>query len=180
MNTPSGIGARYSRSWSSDGRRRSGEGYLKQRLRRVPGSWAIARLGPRQSLPDWLESDVPFVSASWTDDELSLIAPERQVPADVPAERGFAAFRIDGIVPFSMTGVLARLSGVLAEAGISVFAVSTWDTDWFFVRSSDAEGAAEAWRSSGHPVEDLSDRRAAWTAVSGPETRGVDPEDADV
>ncbi|MGQ0765198.1 MAG: ACT domain-containing protein [Gemmatimonadota bacterium] len=124
----------------------------------MPGRWAVAKLSPQQPLPSWLESDAPFVSATWTADELSLIAPELQVPADVLAERGFAAFRIEGKIAFSTTGVLARLSVALADAGISVIALSTWDTDWFFVRLTDAQRAADAWRGAGHWVEDLADQ----------------------
>lgn len=72
------------------------------------------------------------------------------------AERGFIAFRVEGTLDFGLIGVLARLSTALAEANVSLFAVSTYETDYLFVREADEEKAVAAlssvatMRSGGH------------------------------
>ncbi len=110
----------------------------------VPGRFAVCRLDPGAAIPDWAIDARPLVSTTRTGDELSIVAPEEAVPSRVQAERGWVAFRVVGTLDFSMVGVLAGLIGALAEAGVSVFAVSTYDTDILLVREGDAEAAVVA------------------------------------
>ena len=84
--------------------------------------------------------------------ELTLVAPEASVPDGVGAERGWRALEVDGPLDFSMTGVLAALSGALAQAGVSIFAVSTYDTDVLLVRAGQLRAAVDALRDAGHVV----------------------------
>ena len=79
-----------------------------------------------------------------TDEELSLVLSEADVPRDMRAERGWRAFKVQGPLDFALTGIMARLSGVLAEAGISLFALSTYDTDYILVREGDVVAARRA------------------------------------
>lgn len=83
-----------------------------------------------------------------TDQELSLVCPTDAVPEEIlTREDGWRCFRIAGVLEFSLVGILARLSGILAEAGVGLFAVSTFDTDYILVKAVDldlAMGALEA------------------------------------
>ena len=88
-----------------------------------------------------------------TVDELSVICAYDALPGTVTAVGPFAAFSIDGPLDHSLVGVLAGLSGPLAEAGISILAESTFDTDWILVPVDQAERAIEVWEAAGHSVE---------------------------
>jgi len=110
----------------------------------IPGRFAVCRLDPGAAIPAWAVEGGPLVSITRTEDELSIVAPEEAVPSEVQAERGWDAIRVVGKLDFSMVGVLAGLTGALAEAGVSVFAVSTFDTDILLVREGDSEAAVVA------------------------------------
>ena len=91
-----------------------------------------------------------FVSITRTDRELSIVCPGRLVPAGVRAEGGWRCFEVEGPLDFAMTGVLASLSGALSDAGITLFAISTFDTDYILVK--DADAAQQALQRKGHIV----------------------------
>jgi len=85
-----------------------------------------------------------FLFLSKTDEEISLVCETDFVPADATAvENGWKGFRIVGVLDFGMVGVIAQISAVLAEAGISVFVVSTYNTDYVFVKEENFERAVE-------------------------------------
>ncbi len=110
----------------------------------VPGRYAVCRLDAQAATPSWALGGGGFVSITRSERELSIVAAEPLVPAEVKAERGWAAMRVVGKLDFSIVGLLARLTGALAEAGISCFAISTYDTDYILVKQQDADDAAEA------------------------------------
>ena len=113
----------------------------------LTGAFAICRLDPSAPIPSWAMSGSDFLSITRSKDELSIVAAETLVPAEVTAERGWAAIRVVGKLDFTMVGVLAKLTGALAEAGISCFAISTYDTDYILVKEQDAGRAGEALRT---------------------------------
>ena len=100
----------------------------------LPQKLAVCRLGKDARIPVWVEGD-NFFSITKTDDELSIVCSENRVPDDIKAEKGWQAFKVEGPLDFSLTGILASLANPLAEAGISIFAVSTFDTDYLLVKS---------------------------------------------
>lgn len=93
-----------------------------------------------------------LVSVVRSDDELSVVAPERLVPAEIQAERSWQALKVTGPLSFDLVGVLAGLTRALAEAGATVFVISTHDTDFLLVRAEAISGAIEALGSAGHTV----------------------------
>lgn len=118
-----------------------------------PTRLAVCRLEPGLPVPRWVpEEAAPLMSVTRTRDELSIVAPQEVVPEDVTAERGWRALSVRGPLEFSMTGVLASLSGALAEAGVPIFVVSTYDTDWLLVRGGDLGRAVDVLRAAGHHV----------------------------
>ena len=110
----------------------------------LPGRYAVCRFDPSASTPGWALGGGGFVSITRSERELSIVAAEALVPAEAKAERGWAAMRVAGRLDFALVGVLAKLTGALAEAGISCFAISTYDTDYILVKQQKADRAAEA------------------------------------
>jgi hypothetical protein len=117
----------------------------------VDGTFVVCRLGGDASIPSWATAG-PFCSITRTADELSIVCRQDSVPEGVVCERGWRCLRVAGAMPFAVVGVLASLTAPLAEAGISVFAVSTFDTDYLLVKEKDFEAAMEALRGPGHSV----------------------------
>jgi hypothetical protein len=121
------------------------------KLARYPETLAVVKLGPGAEVPAWAESSSIF-SVTATATETSVVCAARNVPTKSVHQRPFTAFEVEGPLDFALTGVLAGLLQPLAEAGISVFTLSTYDTDWVLVPGGDADRAEEEWRRSGHTV----------------------------
>ena len=118
----------------------------------LPGALAVCRLEPDAPLAAWMGEGV-IAGALRTDAELSVVCAEAAVPADVRAEAGWRALRLRGPIPFELTGVLAALLVPLAEAGVGIFALSTFDTDVVLVKAAQRAAAVAALRQAGHEVE---------------------------
>ena len=106
--------------------------------------FAVCRLAPGSALPGWLDWSAELVSVTATAEELSIVCPAARVPEAIQAERDWRAFVVEGPLDFALVGILAKLSAALAEAGISLFALSTYDTDYLLVREAKLEAAAAA------------------------------------
>jgi len=102
-------------------------------------------------VPSWAAGG-QFVSITRTDSELSVVCGQEAVPKGVRCERGWRCLRVAGTLDFSLVGVLASLLNPLAEAGISVFVVSTFDTDYLLVKEDNLEAATEVLARRGHAV----------------------------
>jgi uncharacterized protein len=120
------------------------------KLSPLGATFAVCRLDPHDAIPDWARG--AFVSITRTADELSIVCEERHVPDGVRAERGWSAFKVDGPIPFEVTGVAASITAALAAEDISVFLVATFDTDYVLVKTSLEERAARALARSGHEI----------------------------
>jgi hypothetical protein len=118
----------------------------------LEGAYAVCRLDADGPLPAWAAGG-PFLSITRTADELSLVCREEVVPEGVRCERGWRCLRVAGTLDFSLVGVLASLLVPLAEAGVSVFAVSTFDTDHLLIRENHLARAVEALRAAGHAIQ---------------------------
>lgn len=109
-------------------------------LRALPGDVAVCRLAPDAPRPTWAKGGL--VSATRTPSELSVICDGASVPPDVRAEHGWRALVLTGGRDLALVGVLKQVLDPLAEAGVSVFVISTFDTDYVLVRRLDAALAA--------------------------------------
>ena len=87
-----------------------------------------------------------------TPDEFSIVCEEGSVPNEARAEKGWVALKLEGPFPFAMTGVLTSFTVPLAEAGISIFAVSTFDTDYVLVKREQLNDAVQALAAAGHAM----------------------------
>jgi uncharacterized protein len=112
---------------------------------------AVCRLPPDASVPTPPVSGGLW-SATRTAAELSLVLPEEEAPPEARTERGWRALQVAGPLDFGLTGILASLAAPLAEVDVSIFAISTYDTDYLLVRDGDLERAKEALRGAGHEI----------------------------
>lgn len=117
----------------------------------LEGMFAVARLDAADPAPQWA-SGGELNSVTRTGSELSIVCPADRVPAGVVAERDWCCLAVAGPLDFSAVGILAALTGALADAGVSLFALSTYDTDYLLVRRASLETAVEALRGQGHSV----------------------------
>jgi len=120
-------------------------------LEQFPEKLAVVGLGPGAEVPGWAESSSLF-SITATALETSVVCAMRSVPKKAKQAGPFTAFAVKGPLDLALTGVLSTLLLPLAAAQISVFTISTFDTDWVLVPINDADRAAEEWRRSGHEV----------------------------
>ena len=116
----------------------------------LAGSLAVCRLSAGSELPAWVGRDGGLCSVTWTEDELSIVCQESSVPAEVKAERGWVALKVAGPLDFALVGILAALATPLAQAGVSIFALSTFDTDYLLIKEPQLERARKVLEANGH------------------------------
>ena len=94
-----------------------------------------------------------FVFAGHTDEELSLVCPTSLVPDNTTeCNDGWKAFRIEGVLDFSLVGILSRISTCLADNSIGIFAISTFNTDYILIKDGDFEKAIEVLELAGYTI----------------------------
>ena len=126
-------------------------------LEELNEDYAVCRFAADAPLPNWAAGE--FVSITRTRDELSVTCPARQVPPGVETESGWTCFKVAGPLAFSEIGVLAALAAPLATAGISIFVVSTFDTDYLLIKSAARPRAVAALTAAGHSIVDGTSER---------------------
>lgn len=118
-------------------------------LHLIAGQFAVCRLDASEPVPIWAGS-VVFSSVTRNADELSVICPAGQVPAEIKAERDWCLLKFAGPFGFQEVGILASVATPLAAAGISLLAVGTFDTDYVFIKAGDLESARRVLQAAGH------------------------------
>lgn len=113
---------------------------------------AVCRLAPDAAVPAWASVSQGFVTISRTAEELSITTSQSDVPPGVRCERDYRALRVRGPLPLNLIGILAAIADPLAAAGLSIFAISTFDTDYVLVKSRDLSAAVAALERAGHHV----------------------------
>jgi hypothetical protein len=134
----------------SDARGGSGKPGLKFVLR--PESFCIHRLPPDRQVGLDRFSGVPWFSMTRTNDELSVIAPAAIDLGPGDRQPGWSCLQIADVLDFAMVGVIAGVSRVLADANVSIFTVSTYNTDYILIRTGDVDTAVRALTAAGHVV----------------------------
>ena len=118
-------------------------------LRVLPMPFSVCQVKDFSAV-DW---HTPFCFTACTDEECSLVCPTAAVPQEtLKREDGWRAFRIEGVLDFSLIGILARISGILAERSIGIFVVSTYNTDYVLVKEQQLEKALEVLRKNGYTI----------------------------
>jgi hypothetical protein len=120
-----------------------------QRFTVIPGTFAVCRLPADEAAPGWVEG-APFWSITRTLDELCVICPEVLVPGEVKRDSGWSLLKLEGPFPLDAVGILASFAAPLERAGISIVAISTFDTDYILVGQKDEERAISVLVKAGH------------------------------
>lgn len=118
-------------------------------IKKIAGELAVSKV------PDFSKVDLtqPFTFIGNTDEEISVVSPVEKVPENAMiVDRGWRAFRIQGQLDFTLVGILAKIATLLAEHEISIFAVSTYNTDYVLVKQ---EKFADALKYLGEAGYDL-------------------------
>jgi hypothetical protein len=115
----------------------------------LPWQLSVCRLSAGDPLPDGLFKS-PFWSITQIGDELSMVIPQDLVQPAWQIEAGWRCIQVLGPLDFSLTGILSRLSSLLADAGISIFAISTYDTDYLLIKESSLAKAREVLLKNGY------------------------------
>ena len=117
----------------------------------LPERFAISQLAPYAPIPEWATQG-SFFSVTRTCDELSVVCEHSRVPASVRSQPGWSVLKVHG--PFDLTeiGVLSSLASPLAEAKLSLFTISTFDTDYLLIASETLSTALNALEGAGHKI----------------------------
>lgn len=118
-------------------------------LQLTPVFLGIARLSSTDAVPEWALVS-KFFSITKTDDELSVVCDQSLVPLGVKFEGGWRCMKVKGPLDFGLTGVLSSLAAPLSEAKISIFAISTFDTDYLLMRNDSVTRAIDVLKEAGH------------------------------
>ena len=116
----------------------------KLKISLLPEQYGVCRCDSITSLDGLLPADGEFYSVTRTAEEVSLVCREDLLPAGFPVEKNFRLFKVEGPLDFSLTGILATLLQPLADAGIAVFTISTYDTDYLLIKAERLSAAISA------------------------------------
>lgn len=117
-----------------------------------PFQIGVFKLPPSSSVPEWV-FECSFFSITRTYDELSIFCTDKAIPLEILAERNWACFKVMEHLDFTTTGILASLADPLAEAGISIFSISTFDSDYILVHKKKLDMASKVLEAAGHTIE---------------------------
>ncbi len=121
------------------------------KFRQLPGPYAIVRLPPDAPIPNWAAKD-DFTSITRTTDELSIVCPADNLPAEVHSEFHWICLKLEGPFPFSLTGVLLSFVEPLSNNGVPIFSISTYDTDYILIQEEFAGVAIDTLQQAGHEL----------------------------
>ena len=126
------------------------------KLKVMDDDFCICRLEPSATIPAWITTGT-FFSITRTEEELSMVCSRNTMPEDAGSqmicEKEWKCIKVEGPLDLSLTGILAHLSSALADAEISIFAISTYDTDYLLVKEKKLENAINELVSHGYSVD---------------------------
>ena len=126
------------------------------KFRQLAGHYAIVRLAPDAPVPDWASlsnsTEGEFTSITRTTDELSIVCPAENLPADVHSPHHWICLKLEGPFPFEQTGVLLSFIEPLSSSGVPIFAVSTYDTDYVLIPEDRMGGVVDLLQAAGHQL----------------------------
>jgi len=114
----------------------------------MPEKLAVCRFNTGAEIPSWTQCSTAFRSITYTPDEVSVVVPEKNIPgSEVRCERDWRAIKVDGKLDFNLCGVLSSILDLLSKTSVSIFVISTYDTDYILVKESQLGDALHALRT---------------------------------
>jgi hypothetical protein len=139
-----------------DAQAHAGAGRPKLPLELLPDTLAVCRLDVDADVPAWALVPARFTTISRTAQELSITTTQSTVPPGLQCERDYRALRVRGPLPFNLVGIVASIADPLAAAGLSIFAISTYDTDYVLIKERDLASATTVLQRAGHTITRVS------------------------
>lgn len=127
---------------------------LKLEFKVLKGKYGVCKLNSKDYIPHWLNKDY-FYSITKTEEELSIVCFQENIPTNVLCERNWRILKIEGQLDFSLIGILSKISTLLAKESISIFAISTYNTDYILVQEEKLPKAINILRKHGHKVSNI-------------------------
>lgn len=121
----------------------------------LPSMMVVLKLIHTEPIPPWAYNSKELLSITYTNEELSIVCSEESVPdniQNIKINSGWKCIKVEGPLDFSLTGILSSLTSPLAKAKISIFAISTYDTDYLLVKSDALEPALQILSNNGHSI----------------------------
>ena len=115
--------------------------------------FGVCRLGKDEIIPEWLKNS-EFYSITKTAEELSIVCSQNCIPSDIKCENNWRSLKVEGPLDFSLIGIMSSISTILAQEKISIFAISTYDTDYILVKDNDIANAVNALSSENYEILD--------------------------
>ena len=113
--------------------------------------FGVCRLNKNEPIPDWVKNS-DFYSITKTSDELSILCYQDSIPNNIKCEKDWRTLKVEGTLDFSLIGIISSISTILALKRISIFAVSTYDTDYILVKNKDIDNAILALSNARYEV----------------------------
>jgi hypothetical protein len=124
---------------------------IKLTMKLLNQKYSVCRLDKNNSIPNWaIEGD--FFSITKTEDELSIVCLQENIPDGIKCEKDWRILKVEGPLDFSLVGILASISNLMAQSQISIFALSTYDTDYILVKENNIEAAICTLTSNNYDV----------------------------
>lgn len=120
-------------------------------MKLIKEKYGVCRLNKTESIPEWAKGSEIF-SITKTLDELSIVCVQENIPNEIKCEKDWRILKVEGPLDFSLIGILTSISTILAQKSISIFAISTYDTDYILVKDKDIDSAIEALFNEGYEV----------------------------
>lgn len=124
----------------------------KLKIRLLQGIYAVCQISNREKVPSWVE-EKGFFSVTKTEDEISVVMLQDKISKEIKAEKDWRILKVEGTLDFSLIGILAKISSVLAENQISIFVISTFNTDYILVKEENIEKAMAVLNLEGYEIK---------------------------
>lgn len=124
----------------------------KLKIRLLQGIYAVCQISNREKVPSWVE-EKGFFSVTKTEDEISVVMLQDKISKEIKAEKDWRILKVEGTLEFSLIDILAKISSVLAENQISIFVISTFNTDYILVKEEKIEKAMAVLNLEGYEIK---------------------------
>ena len=123
----------------------------KLKLKLLDGIYAVCRFEDSKKVPSWV-NEKEFFSVTKTEDEISVVMLQDKISSDVKVEKDWRILKVEGTLDFSLIGILAKISDILAKNSISIFVISTFNTDYILVKEEKIEKAMTVLSKEGYEI----------------------------
>lgn len=123
----------------------------KLTLKILKNRYSVCRLNKNDEIPKWIFQE-EFFSITRTDDELSIVCLQDKIKEDIKCEKDWKVLKIEGPLDFSLVGILSRISTLMANNDISIFAISTYDTDYILIKEESIKRAIEVLENNNYNI----------------------------